>query len=137
MFQRLYDRYKRIIELVIYPIILLILPLINYDQGVDISDSTYSLGNYMFADRLEGMWVISTFLSNKIGSLILKLPGAYQLRFANIYTGLVLSAIVLIVYFVLKDDLGAKSVLLASLQLCVSAGFRQEYSIIISHTFFW
>jgi len=110
MFQRLYDRYKRIIELVIYPIILLILPLINYDQGVDISDSTYSLGNYMFADRLDGMWVISTFLSNMIGSIILKLPGAHQLRFANIYTGLVLSAIVLIVYFVLKDDLGAKSV---------------------------
>ena len=113
MFQRLYDRYKRIIELVIYPIILLILPLINYDQGVDISDSTYSLGNYMFADRLEGMWVISTFLSNKIGSFILKLPGAHQLRFANIYTGLVLSAIVLIVYFALKDDLGAKSVFIA------------------------
>jgi len=113
MFQRLYDRYKRIIELVIYPIILLILPLINYDQGVDISDSTYSLGNYMFADRLEGMWVISTFLSNKIGSIILKLPGAHQLRFANIYTGLVLSAIVLIVYLVLKDDLGARNVFIA------------------------
>lgn len=113
MFQRLYDRYKRIIELVIYPIILLILPLINYDQGVDISDSTYSLGNYMFADRLEGMWVISTFLSNKIGSIILKLPGAHQLRFANIYTGLVLSAIALIVYFVLKDDLDARNVFIA------------------------
>ncbi len=113
MFQRFYERYKRIIELVIYPIILLILPLINYDKGVDISDSTYSLGNYMFADRLDGMWVISTFLSNKIGSIILKLPGAHQLRFANIYTGLVLSAIVLIVYFVLKDDLGAKSVFIA------------------------
>jgi hypothetical protein len=113
MFQRLYDRYKRIIELVIYPIILLILPLINYNQGVDISDSTYSLGNYMFADRLEGMWVISTFLSNKIGSIILKLPGAHQLRFANIYTGLVLSAIALIVYFVLKDDLDARNVFIA------------------------
>ena len=113
MFQRLYDRYKRIIELVIYPIILLILPLINYDQGVDISDSTYSLGNYMFADRLDGMWVISTFLSNKIGSIILKLPGAHQLRFANIYTGLVLSAIALIVYFVLKVDLGARNVFIA------------------------
>ncbi len=113
MFQKFYDRYKRIIEFVIYPIVLLILPLINYDQGVDISDSTYSLGNYMFADRLDGMWVISTFLSNKIGSLILKLPGAHQLRFANIYTGLVLSAIALIVYFVLKDDIDAKNVFIA------------------------
>ena len=112
MFQRIYNKYKRIIELGIYPVALLILPLLNYDQGVDISDSTYSLGNYMFADRLDGMWVISTFLSNKIGSQLIRLPGARQLRFANIYTGLVLSLIALVVYFVLKDDLGAKNVFL-------------------------
>ncbi len=131
MFQKFYDRYKRIIELGIYPVVLLLLPLINYDQGVDISDSTYSLGNYMFADRLDGMWVISTFLSNKIGSLILKLPGAEQLRFANIYTGLVLSAIVLIVYFVLKDDLGAKYVFIgefASVCFCwIPTGILYNY----------
>ena len=112
MFQRIYNKYKRIIELGIYPFALLILPLLNYDQGVDISDSTYSLGNYMFADRLDGMWVVSTFLSNKIGSLLIRLPGARQLRFANIYTGLVLSFIALVVYFVLKDDFGAKNVFL-------------------------
>ena len=112
MFQKFYDRYKRIIELGIYPVVLLILPLINYDQGVDISDSTYSLGNYMFADRLDGMWVVSTFLSNKIGALILKLPGANTLRIVNLYTGLVLSLIALVVYFGLKKDLGAPAVFL-------------------------
>ena len=112
VFRVFYDRYKRIIENAIYPLALIILPLINYNQGVDISDSTYSLGNYMFADRLDGMWVVSTFLSNKIGALILKLPGANTLRIVNLYTGLVLSLIVLVVYLGLKKDLGAPAVFL-------------------------
>lgn len=111
-FREFYDRYKRIIENAVYPLALIILPLINYNQGVDISDSTYSLGNYMFADHLDGMWVVSTFLSNKIGALILKLPGAEALRIANLYTGLVLSVIALVVYMSLKDDLGAPAVFL-------------------------
>lgn len=111
-FRKFYDRYKRIIENAVYPLSLIILPLINYNQGVDISDSTYSLGNYMFADRLDGMWVVSTFLSNKIGALILKLPGAEALRIANLYTGMVLSVIALVVYIGLKDDLGAPAVFL-------------------------
>ena len=108
-FRRFYDRYKRIIENAVYPLALFILPLVNYNQGVDISDS---LGNYMFADRLDGMWVVSTFLSNKIGALILKLPGAEALRMANLYTGLVLSVIALVVYLGLKNDLGAPAVFL-------------------------
>lgn len=110
---RSYDRHKRIIECLIYPLALMVLPLLNYNLGVDVSDSTYSLGNYMFADRLSGMWVVSTYLSNKIGAVILKLPGAYSLRFANIYTGLILSVIALIVYFFLKDEFDGRYVFLA------------------------
>ena len=110
---RSYDRHKRIIECLIYPLALLVLPLLNYNCGVDVSDSTYSLGNYMFADRLNGMWVVSTYLSNKIGAIILKLPGADSLRFSNIYTGLILSTIALIVYFFLKDEFDGRYVFLA------------------------
>ena len=111
--RRSYDRHKRIIECLIYPLALLVLPLLNYNCGVDVSDSTYSLGNYMFADRLNGMWVVSTYLSNKIGAIILKLPGADSLRFSNIYTGLILSTIALIVYFFLKDEFDGRYVFLA------------------------
>lgn len=111
-FHSFYSRYKRIIENAIYPLALIILPLMNYNQGVDISDSTYSLGNYMFADRLNGMWVISTFLSNKIGALILKFPGADTLRMANLYTGMVLALIALVVYMGLKNDLGGPAAFL-------------------------
>ena len=105
-FRAFYERYKRIIESLIYPAALIVLPLLNHDQGVDISDSTYSLGNYMFSDRLSGMWVVSTYLSNKIGALILNLPGAHKLSTVNIYTGLILAAVALVVYFGIKEELG-------------------------------
>lgn len=109
---KIYNKYKRLIEYGLYPLALLILPLMKFNLGVDVSDSTYSLGNYLFADRLEGMWVISTYLSNVVGSFIMKLPGAHTLRGANVYTGLLLVAIGLMVYFVLSKDIEAKYVFL-------------------------
>ena len=60
----------------------------------------------MFSDRLSGMWVVSTYLSNKIGAFILKLPGAHRLSTVNIYTGLILAAVALVVYFGIKEKLG-------------------------------
>jgi len=100
------DKKKLNIGRFIYPVALLILPLLKINQGFDVSDSMYSLGNYMFSDRLDGMWVMSTYLSNLAGSLIMKLPGADRLVVANLYTGLVLSCTALIVYFVLKEEVG-------------------------------
>lgn len=109
---RIYNKYKKIIEYVIYPLALLVLPLMKYNQGVDVSDSTYSLGNYLFADRLEGMWVISTYLSNTFGSVLIKLPGATNLRIANVYTGLILGLLGLIVYLLLRKDFDSRYVFL-------------------------
>ncbi len=128
---KIYNKYKRLIEYVIYPLALLLLPLMNYNQGVDVSDSTYSLGNYLFADRLQGMWVISTYLSNVIGSFIMKLPGATTLRVANIYTGLILSCIGLLVYFALRNDFDSRYVFLgefAALAFCwIPTGILYNY----------
>lgn len=116
---KLYNKYKGVIEYLVYPLALLILPLTNYNQGVDVSDSTYSLGNYLFAGRLEGMWVISTYLSNVIGAILMKLPGATTLRGANIYTGLILGIIGLTVYLVLKKEYDARYIFLGEfIALC-------------------
>lgn len=109
---KIYNKYKKLIEYIIYPLALMILPLLNFNQGVDVSDSTYSLGNYLFADRLEGMWVISTYLSNVVGSFVMKLPGAGLLRVVNIYTGLLLGLMGLMVYMVLKNEFDARYVFL-------------------------
>lgn len=128
---KIYNKYRKIIEYIIYPLALIMLPLTNYNQGVDVSDSTYSLGNYLFVERMEGMWGISTYLSNVVGSLIVKLPGAMNLKGANIYTGLILGTIGLIVYFALKDDFDARYVFLgefAALAFCwIPTGILYNY----------
>lgn len=114
------EKMKKITELYIYPVALFILPLLTVNQGVDVSDSTYSLGNYLFADRLDGMWVISTYISNLIGSAIVHLPGGSRLLIANIYTGIILSAIALMVYFFLKKDFDSSYVFLGeSIAVCL------------------
>ena len=101
------ERTKKIFDKFIFPAVLLFVTMVTVNQGVDVSDSTYSLGNYLFADRLEGTWVISTYLSNLFGSLIVKLPGGSTLLGANIYTRLVLAATVLAVYYLLKNETGS------------------------------
>ena len=101
------EKIKRVFDKFIFPAVLLFATMVTVNQGVDVSDSTYSLGNYLFADRLEGMWVISTYLSNLLGSLLVKLPGGSTLLGANLYTRLVLAATVLVVYYFLKNEIGS------------------------------
>lgn len=101
------EKMKKLFDKFIFPVVLLLSTMTTVNQGVDVSDSTYSLGNYLFADRLEGMWVISTYLSNLFGALIVKLPGGDTLLGANIYTRLVLAATVLLVYYSLKNGIGS------------------------------
>ena len=73
-------------------------------QGVDVSDSTYSPGNYMFPETVGEVWLLSTYLSNLIGEGILLLPGADTLLGLNIYTGLIISATALVAYYGLRRD---------------------------------
>lgn len=100
--QVIYRKYYNCITKWIFPIILLIYPLIKINQGVDVSDSTYSLGNYLFFERLEGTWVISTYLSNVVGWLFTKLPFGTTLLGMNLYTGLVVSGLAIGLYFFLS-----------------------------------
>ncbi len=108
--KRLEQLYKRIstpIEQVIFPVILLLWPLLKVNQGVDVTDSTYSLGNYLFADRLDGVWIWSTYVSNGLGSILVRLPGGDTLLGMNIYTGLLISATALMCYYALRREFTA------------------------------
>jgi len=100
--QLIYRKYYNCITKCIFPTILLIYPLIKINQGVDVSDSTYSLGNYLFFERLEGTWVISTYLSNVAGWLLTKLPFGTTMLGMNLYTGLIVSALAISLYALLR-----------------------------------
>lgn len=102
LLQKYYQKYNNCITKWILPLILFLYPLIKINQGIDVSDSTYSLGNYLFFDRLEGTWAISTYLSNVVGWLLTKLPFGNTLLGMNLYTGLIVSGLVLGLYFLFK-----------------------------------
>ena len=70
----MYGRYQKYIENVIFPLILLIYPLLKINQGIDVSDAIYSLANFQYFDSMEGTWMVATFLANAVGSLLMNLP---------------------------------------------------------------
>jgi len=88
---------------IIFPLVLLMFPLIKSGVGVDYTDSMYSPGNFVFFSEMEGTWVIATYLSNVIGFLITKLPGAGTYLGLRIYANLFVSAMALISYYWLKN----------------------------------
>lgn len=103
-----------------FPLLLLIYPLVMVNQGVDVSDSTYSLSNFLFFPGMEGMWVVSTYVANVCGWLLTCLPFGGTLLGMKVYTGLVISATVLMVYSQLRRWMPAWIVFVGEL---VAIGF--------------
>ncbi len=47
---------------VVFPLALLLFPLVKANQGIDLTDTGYSLGNYRFFTPNGGIWTLLTFL---------------------------------------------------------------------------
>ncbi len=91
--------YRKIAEKTVFPLILFLYPLLLINQGIDITDTTYSLGYYRFMDRMDITWVLATYLANVTGSFLMSLPLGNTLLGMNLYTGLLLSVLALICYY--------------------------------------
>lgn len=118
---RIYGKYQKYIENFIFPFILAVYPLLRINQGIDVSDTTYSLGNFQYFGSMEGTWMVATFLSNAAGSLLMHLPFGNMLIGMYFYTALLQSAIGLVAYFVLRRKIPARMVFLGefmALGLC-------------------
>ena len=96
--QRIYQQYNAWITKYIFPVILFFYPFMTVNQGVDVSDSTYSFSNFLFFERMEGMWVISTYVSNVVGWLLTKLPFGTTVLGMKVYATLFVSGTALLVY---------------------------------------
>ena len=72
--KRIYHQYHEVITKYIFPVMLFLYPFLTVNQGVDVSDSTYGFSNFLFFEQMEGMWVVSTYVSNVVGWLFTKLP---------------------------------------------------------------
>lgn len=95
-------RIEKGLNRIVFPLLLLAFPLLLIHQGIDISDTTYSLGYYRFMEEMDVRWVLATYLANVTGALMMKLPMGDTLLGMNFYTGLLTAGIALVCYGVLS-----------------------------------
>ncbi len=116
-----YGRYQGYMENIIFPLILVIYPLLKINQGIDVSDTTYSLGNFQYFGSVDGTWMVATFLANAAGSLLMRLPFGGTLMGMYFYTALFQSVIAAAAYGALRRRIPAPLVFLGefvALGLC-------------------
>lgn len=93
------------VENILFPLVLFLYPFLKVNQGIDVSDTAYSLSNFQYFGQMDGTWIVATFLANVCGSFLMHLPFGDTLLGMNIYTGLVPAFAALIVYFVLRKKI--------------------------------
>ena len=91
-------------ERFVFPALLVVFAFLGVNQGADLTDTTYSLGNYEQFGQLKGDWIYATYLANLCGHLMLKISGGQLLRM-NVLTRLLPLATSLSVYFVFKKHI--------------------------------
>ncbi|SFU67739.1 hypothetical protein SAMN02910342_01348 [Butyrivibrio sp. INlla21] len=95
--------FQRPLERYFFPVVLLLYPFFGITAGLDIADTTYNLGNFEYMSNVDPMWLFSTYFSNLIGSLIMKLPGAGTMIGFAVYCTFFISAMALVSYYVLQN----------------------------------
>ena len=95
--------FQRPLERYFFPVVLLLYPFFGITAGLDIADTTYNLGNFEYMSNVDPMWLFSTYFSNLIGSLIMKLPGAGTMIGFAVYFTFFISAMALVSYYVLQN----------------------------------
>ena len=97
--------YLQLAGEILFPLILFLFPLLKISQGVDLTDTPYSLGNYRFFTQSEGVWVLYTFLSNVAGFVLTKLPMGGTMLGMKLYTSLFISVMALFGYRFFKTKM--------------------------------
>ena len=101
------ENYLQRVTEIVFPIVLLLFPLLKIGQGVDLTDTPYSLGNYRFFSEAQGVWVMATFLSNVAGFLLTKLPFGGTMIGMKFYSSLLVSVMALFGYRFFKTKMPA------------------------------
>ena len=105
--EKLYKKYRYMLENGLFIILLAFYPLVGINQGLDVVDTSYSLTNFQYFPTAEGTWMVATYLANAVGYFLMQLPRGGTLVGMNFYTGLIVSAFTLCLYFVLRKKMPA------------------------------
>lgn len=126
-----YEKYRNLIENSLFVIILAFYPLIRINQGLDVSDTAYSLVNFQYFPSADGTWQTATYLANAAGYLFMQLPKGDTLLGMNFYTGLIVSFIALLFYYTMRKKCRHGLFLWEKCWLWVCAGVLRSSYIII------
>lgn len=85
------DKAVNITKYVLFPLIIVVFALLKVNKGINLEDTTYSLGNYRFFTESTGVWFLLTFVSNVAGYLLMLLPGGATMLGMNIYASLLVA----------------------------------------------
>lgn len=110
-----YTKKQTLVQNIIFALILTVYPLVKINQGIDVSDTTYSLANFQYFPSMDGTWIVATYLANAAGYLLTKLPFGETLLGMNFYTALVQSGIAVTAYFALCRRIPAPLVFVGEL----------------------
>ena len=102
-------------EKILFPVILILYPLLKVNQGIDLTDTAYSLGNYAFFGENTVLWTLLTFLSNVLGFFFTKLPFGGTMLGMKAYSSLLISAMALLGYRFFRTKMPAVIAFLAEL----------------------
>ena len=111
----------RQIQKFLFPLILFLFPLLKMNQGIDLTDTAYSLGNYRFFGQTGGVWMLLTFLSNVVGHFFTLLPFGQTMLGMKFYSALLVSFMALLGYRFFKTKMPATLAFageLAAIGLC-------------------
>ncbi|MBF1012801.1 MAG: hypothetical protein HXK83_07135 [Lachnospiraceae bacterium] len=80
-----FEKCKRTAERFLPPLLLVLWSFVGVRRGLDITDTTYSLGNYVYLNRLDPMWKFATWIPNLLGAFFTKLPGGGTMVGMNVW----------------------------------------------------
>nr|MCR4933930.1 hypothetical protein [Lachnospiraceae bacterium] len=82
MEKKLFDAINRfrknklyvLISEIVFIGLIVIMAFVKVNKGLDITDSSYSLSNFVNIHKLDSMWYFSTFYANLLGRIFTVLP---------------------------------------------------------------
>ncbi|MBO5341558.1 MAG: hypothetical protein J6A73_02605 [Lachnospiraceae bacterium] len=100
---------------IILSAILFLVPFLHVNIGLSVADQGYNLANFEMFPHMNQTWMIATLVANLVGKIFTLLPFGHYMVGMNVYCTLLLSAISVLLYFILKKDYNKYSVFIGLL----------------------
>jgi len=100
---------------IILSAILFLVPFLHVNIGLSVADQGYNLANFEMFPHMNQTWMIATLVANLAGKIFTLLPFGHYMVGMNVYCTLLLSAISVLLYYILKKDYNKYSVFIGLL----------------------